>query len=333
MPYSVSPSLPRQLYHLLRDRQGDYLELDQLGQALGQPTGAIQQGVLSLQAERLAIEYHPTLGCRLLRLPEALVAHELTYHLATRYLGQQVWVHQEVDSTNDEARLLADQGTPEGALVVAESQRAGRGRRGRSWYSPAGVGLWYSLLFHPPGQLTSGVLPLLLGVAIAFTLRRGCNVQACLKWPNDILIAHRKVAGVLCERYAPAGQDPVLIAGTGINVHQETFPVSLQSSATSIYQETREKPNRCLLLKQLLQETENLYLEAVESGTSRILDQAKELSATLGQDILWKVGLHQVRGRACDLLPDGALLVETESGCRQTISAGDICHLGPGPAG
>jgi BirA family biotin operon repressor/biotin-[acetyl-CoA-carboxylase] ligase len=254
-----------------------------------------------------------------------LNASELLCGLGTRCFGQRVFSFAEAGSTNDELRRLAGEGAEEGTLAIAERQTAGRGRRGRSWHSPPGTGLWCSLLLRPPASLAPSLLALLLGVAIARAIRACAGVPALLKWPNDVLINGGKAAGVLCEA-GPGG----LVAGFGINVNQEGFPPELPS-ATSILLQRGRPTDRGLLLRALLEEAERLYLEAGERGPAPLLAAAIPLLSTLGRQVEVQLEGGSRRGLALGLEPDGALVLEEENGGRRLVRAGDVCHLGQGP--
>ena len=323
-PSSSGSTLERALYDLLRTHLGDYLSPEHLARHLGVDTSAARAALNQLARAGAGIDHHPALGYRLERIPEALLPGELTFALETRYFGRNVVVHQEVISTNDEARRLARQQAPEGTLVVAEAQRAGRGRRGRTWHSPGRVGLWCSLLLYPPEQISPGFCTTLFGVAITRAIRLHCGAPAALKWPNDVLLAERKVAGILCELHPAAESRTALIAGFGINVNQDSFPAELRSSATSIYRHTGRTFNRAGLLKKVLLEAEQAYLCAADGGEDLILEQARALSSTLGRQVVVQTDDREVRGRACDLEADGALVVEDEAGTRRVVRAGDV---------
>ena len=318
--------LEKQLYHLLRAQLGDYFGPDQLCQVAGTFFSSVQQALVRLEQRGAPIECHPALGYRLAQIPDVLLPCELSYGLETRCFGQWVRVHQEVGSTNDEARQLVEQQAPEGALVLAESQRQGRGRRGRTWHSPPHVGLWCSLLVYPHEQIPPGFFTMLFGVALARTLRLHYSAAVTLKWPNDILLDDRKVAGILCEFHASPNSRPALIAGFGINVNQKNFPPALRSSATSIFLHTGHKISRSTLLKKLLQEVEQAYICAASGGEDLLLDQARRFSSTLGRQVLVKTDDQEIRGLACDLDASGALILEDHTGARRTIHAGDVHH-------
>ena len=316
-----------QLYILLREHLGDYLSADQISRNLGADWDYVQLLLDNLQRAGATIECHPVLGYRLDQLPDSLLACEVGYELETRCFGKQVQIYQEVDSTNDEVRQLAEQGAPEGSLVIAEGQRAGRGRRGRNWHSPPGTGLWCSLLAYPHAQTSLGFLTLLFGVAIARAIRLHCGACAVLKWPNDILLGGRKVAGILCELHATATGPAPLVAGFGINVNQEDFPLELRASATSIYLHTAQKFQRAALLKRLLREIEQDYLCAAAGGEELIMDQARSFSSTLGRFVRVETDERKMGGYAVDLDASGALILADEGGVRRAVHAGDVHHL------
>lgn len=246
----------------------------------------------------------------------------LLHGLQTRCFGQRVFSFAELDSTNNEARRLAAEGAEEGTLVIAERQTAGRGRRGRVWHSPPGTGLWCSLLVRPPATLTPSLVPLLLGTAIARSIRTCCAVPALLKWPNDVLINGGKMAGILCEA-GPGG----LVAGFGINVNQEEFPPELPA-ATSILLQCGQSTDRVLLLRAVLEEAERLYLEACSQGPASLIAAATALLSTLGRQVEVQLEGETLRGLACGLEEDGALQLQEEGGNRHLIRAGDVQHLG-----
>jgi BirA family biotin operon repressor/biotin-[acetyl-CoA-carboxylase] ligase len=247
---------------------------------------------------------------------------DLLQGLRTRCFGQRVFSFAELASTNDELRRLAAEGAEEGTLVIAERQSAGRGRRGRVWHSPLGTGLWCSLLVRPPAPLAPSLVSLLLGTAIARGIRACCGIPALLKWPNDVLCNGGKVAGILCEA-GPGG----LVAGVGINVNQEEFPLELPA-ATSILLQCGRLTDRALLLRAVLEEAERLYLDACTQGPAGLIAAATALLSTLGRQVEVQLEGSAVRGLACGLEADGALQLQEEGGTRRIIRAGDVYHLG-----
>ena len=291
--------MEKQLYTLLREHPGDYFSADQIGRTLGTDRGSVRLLLDDLQRAGATIECHPVLGYRLDQLPDGLLACEVGYELETRCFGQQVQIYQEVDSTNDEVRQLAEQGAPEGC----------------------------SLLAYPYVQTPLGFLTLLFGVAIARAIRLHCGACAVLKWPNDVLLDGCKVAGILCELHAAAEGPAALVAGFGVNVNQEDFPPELRALATSIYLHTGHKFQRAALLKRVRREIEQDYLCAAAGGEDLIMDQARAFSSTLGRLVRVETDDRKMSGYAVDLDASGALILADEDGARRAIYAGDVHHL------
>jgi BirA family biotin operon repressor/biotin-[acetyl-CoA-carboxylase] ligase len=213
---------------------------------------------------------------------------------------------RHTDSTNSRARELAAAGAPHGMLVTAAEQSAGRGRQGRTWSAPAGRALLCSIIVRDPPRL----LPLVAGVAVAEV----AGPQALLKWPNDVLIDGRKVAGILVEGRP---QERWAVVGVGLNValRESDFPAELRERAVSLGlgPEAIEPTLRSLLAALAI------WLAATPAA---VLEAVRARDALRGRDIRWVGG----RGRADGIDPDGRLLVITEDGPR-TLDAGEV-HLG-----
>jgi BirA family biotin operon repressor/biotin-[acetyl-CoA-carboxylase] ligase len=242
-----------------------------------------------------------------------------------------------VDSTQTVAFALAERGAADRTVVVADQQLAGRGRRGRTWRAPAGTSLLASILVRP--RLAQSLLPTLsltTAVAAAEALRRAAKVDARLKWPNDVLVAGRKIAGILLESRmggadagsaARAGSSVITIIGIGINLGQREFPPDLASSATSIALETGHAPGRESVLAALLEEFDAWRMRLEGEGFAPVREAWRRLSDTIGQ----KVTVDAVTGIAVDLDTDGALLIDVGGSVKRVlagaVSSGDA--VGP----
>ncbi len=264
------------------------------------------------------IEASPHLGYRLLTSPDTLHADDLYSRLGrTRVIGREIHVFQETTSTNDIAARLARGGAGEGAVVFAESQSKGRGRLGRTWLSPAGKGLWFTVLLRPdipPSGATQLTVAAATALSCAITLQTGIVPE--IKWPNDILIRGRKVAGILTEMSAELDHLKELLLGIGMDVNLEPgdFPPSLRKSATSLQIETEQKVNRSELAVAILRELDRDY-DLVKKGQFEVLaEQWQERCSTLGCQVSIRVGDRIIRGRAESLDDDGALLVRAQHG-------------------
>ena len=225
-----------------------------------------------------------------------------------------------VDSTQSVAFALAERGAADRTVVVADQQLAGRGRRGRTWRAPAGTSLLASIVVRPrlPQSLLS-TLSLTTAVAVAEALRRVTKVDARLKWPNDVLVAGKKVAGILLESRMSGGSSVVTIIGVGINLGQREFPPDLAEGATSIALETGQAPSRESVLAALLEEFDAWRARLEGEGFGPVREAWRRLSDTLGR----LVTVDTVTGLAADLDTDGALLIDV-AGTLTRVLAGVV---------
>jgi BirA family transcriptional regulator, biotin operon repressor / biotin---[acetyl-CoA-carboxylase] ligase len=215
---------------------------------------------------------------------------------------------RETTSTNDRARALAAAGAPHGTLVTAGSQSAGRGRQGRTWSAPPGRALLLSLLLRSPDRM----LPLAAAVAVAETVGK----RAAIKWPNDVLLDERKVAGILAEARPQEGW-AVLGIGLNVAVRLEDLPAELRETAATMGLEPRDVEG---VLARLLAALER----ALALDTPALLDAWRSRDALRGRDVAWASGA----GRAAGIDGDGRLVVELAGGGRTTLEAGEV-HLRP----
>lgn len=245
--------------------------------------------------------------------------------LRTHRLGHALFTRDEVDSTNDLAWDLAQQGADEGACVVADAQTRGRGRSGRAWHTAPGKGLALSVLLHPgcdPGALTTA--PLVAGLALARGLD-ALGFQARLKWPNDLLAGTRKLSGILAESRRNAEGTDIVVMGVGVNVAQseEDFPAELRGQATSLAIEGRRVPREGVAAA-FLNALEPLWDEHQEGDHDEVLDAWRRQARFWGRPVTVRTGAGELKGVALDLDPSGGLIVETDSGERTTVFAGDL---------
>lgn len=246
--------------------------------------------------------------------------------------GARLVVVDSIDSTNRKARELAGAGAAEGTLVLADRQTAGRGREGRGWDSPPGVGIWMTLIARPrvPSDIAS-LLPLASGLAVAEAIEAHCAVRITLKWPNDLLIGGRKLAGILVESSTQGARLVWVVIGVGLNVRTEgpAFPDAIRESATSLALEGVSVPSR-----------EELVAGMVRAMGARIralaADGAHTLVAAFGpRDALGGGSVEvetteggTIRGRSLGIAPDGALRLATDSG-EIRVRTGSVRKIDP----
>ena len=259
--------------------------------------------------------------------------------LSTKTFGRTLHVLDEVTSTNSQAAALAQQGAPHGAVVVAETQTAGRGRLGRHWHSPPGKNLYCSLLLRTmPGRdqqpLWLSWIPLIAALAVSRAVQVTADLKPTVKWPNDILIGNRKLGGVLCESSGLGTSHAVVIVGIGLNVNirRDDFPEDLRELGTSLMIEAQHPFDRAALLVTLLLEMETRCEAFLAGAHGDILKEYVLRCGTLGRRVIVELahGEH-VDGTAESILPDGSLRVTRTNAAGQPLTldvrAGDVTHL------
>lgn len=253
--------------------------------------------------------------------------------LHTRILGHPIELHEQVGSTNDLAKQAGRHGEPEGLVIVAEEQVAGRGRLGRVWTAPPGCCILCSVLLRPrfpPRQ--AFYLTIATSLAIYRTIKAliepdnlGTLHKVGIKWPNDVLINGRKVSGILCETEFGGEGWSFAVLGFGINVNLEPEQFGkLQATATSLSAELGQKVDRATLLCRVLDELEELYLSLQKEQFRSIYDQWINALETVGKRVSVRDGKSMIEGEALRVDPDGALVVRVDHGGEKRILAGDV---------
>jgi len=247
--------------------------------------------------------------------------------LSTDFIGRSLLWRTRTGSTNDVAMEAARRGCPDGTLVVAETQTRGRGRMGRRWSSPRG-GIWASVVLrsdfysqHP------GVLALMGALAVARAVEKGLGISARIKWPNDVEVNGKKLAGILGEA-ATAAPESFAILGIGINANiaPSRLPRSIARSATSLSKLCGRKVSRCDFLALVLTHLEDIYLRGQGRHAGNVIAELKEKCSTLRERVRI-TGQERVEGHAIDIDPDGALLLRTDGGKIVRVLSGDVTIL------
>ena len=254
---------------------------------------------------------------------------DLSSWLRTRWLGRTRVYHEVIGSTQDEARRLAIDGAPHGLLVWAGEQTAGRGRMARGWQSPAGAGLWFSVVVRPSLAADRlGSLPLAAGVAVGSSLDALAPGHIRLKWPNDVLLDGAKVAGILVEGHAVDGNIEHAVVGVGVNLARPPggFDDEIRDSAAAMADATGEPPRAARTLGAILGRLENAYEQLLAEGPAQSRARWLELTDTIGREVVAHVGAEELRGTAVDLDPAGNLVILVD-GRRRIIAYGEIRHL------
>lgn len=293
---------------------------------LGLSRTAVWKHIAALREEGYRIEAEPGSGYRLVNGDDLLIPANLERQRLPRRFGAQYHYHPSLDSTNLAARRLAMANAPEGTVVAADQQLAGRGRLGRHWVSAAGLGLWFSVIVRPsvpPHQLA--LVTLLTAVAAAEGIEEVAGTIVGIKWPNDLVIGGRKTAGILTEAGTELDRVDYIVIGIGINVlhRPEDFPPELRATATSLAQAGGNVPTRPALLAAILRWLDHDY-QGWLGGDLTWLERWRCRSVTLGRTVTVKESGSQYRALAIDVDSDGALIVQTGDGGRRRVVAGEV---------
>jgi BirA family biotin operon repressor/biotin-[acetyl-CoA-carboxylase] ligase len=312
----------------LRAEDGAGVSGAELSQQLGISRAAIWARIQELRELGYDIEASPHRGYRLVSAPDHLHADDLLSRLGkTKVVGRDIRVFQETTSTNDVIEKLARDGVKEGVVMFAESQTKGRGRLGRKWMSPPRKGLWFSLLLRPAMRPTAATqLTIAAATALSRAIRLHIGITPEIKWPNDILIHGKKVAGILTELSAELDKVKYVILGVGVDVNLGAgeFPHELRKLATSLKIETGRNIDRAELATAILRELDRDYARICAGQFTAVADEWESQCTTLGHNVVIRLGDRQIRGRAESLDVDGALLLRTQHGHLETIIGGDV---------
>lgn len=255
-------------------------------------------------------------------------APDLLHALSDLRLAHPIYLVHQISSTNDQARQMAEAGAPEGLLLVAEEQTAGRGRAGRRWLTPPGTALALSLVLRPTLPAALGArLTMLAGVAACEAVELVAGVRASLKWPNDVLIGGRKAGGILVESALRDEDLEFAVLGLGLNVSWAPPPEQVDYPATCVDAEAGRAVDRLKLLRALLAGVEARY--SVLAGPA-LFDDWRARLETLGRPVVVQMDSETWTGQAEAVEADGALLVRTEAGALRRVLAGDV-RVRPGP--
>lgn len=308
-------------------QKDSYTSGQAMADSLGITRAAIWKAIENLRADGYEIQSVKAKGYRLKGVPDILGEREILPGLKTTVLGKKIIRLTDVDSTNTYAAKLAVDGEPEGTVVIAEHQTAGRGRLGRKWVSPPGMNIHASVILRPKvPPRDAPLVTFVAAVALARTVRELYNLDAGIKWPNDLLINGRKSAGILTEMSAEPELVRHIILGVGLDVNmpRDAFPKEIRDSSTSVMLELGgKKVNRAELLRRLLEELEKSYLMMVDGKRAEILDEWHSLSVTLGRNVKVTSLSGEKTGFARDIDSDGGLILEVD-GRVETLTSGDV---------
>ena len=256
-----------------------------------------------------------------------LLPAEIARHLATKRIGQVIHHFDSIDSTNRHAAELARRGAAEGEVVVAETQTAGRGRLGRSFFSPEGHSFYGSIILRPEiPPLRAPQITLVAGMAVAEAVEKHAGTRPGLKWPNDVRLGPGKVAGILTEMESDANRVLYVVCGPGINLNVPSaeFPPELVAIATSILAATGRRVDRAAFAADLFGSFERLYDEFLSTGLVRLRERWNAYSVLNGEWVSVEGAGETLEGRVLGIDEEGALRLEGRQGRITRALAGDV---------
>ncbi|MBI1871489.1 MAG: biotin--[acetyl-CoA-carboxylase] ligase [Chlamydiae bacterium] len=309
-----------------QNRVFDFVSGEEIAKALGFSRTAVWNHIDTLRQLGYEFEALPRLGYRLLSSPDRLFPDEIERSLGTEVIGRKIYYYDRVSSTNDVADRLAEEGACEGTVVVAEYQEKGRGRMGRSWQSPHGKNILFSVVLRPrldPSFVS--LITIMSSVAVTRVLE-GFGFNALIKWPNDVYIDGKKIAGILTEMKCEQDQIKHLILGMGLNVNMEEsdFSDDLAPIAKSLALVSKIKLDRKDILRKLLCELESTYFLVVKGCYDQVLAEWSRRSFLVGKWVEVIVGDKKEEGVVLGTDSKGALLLRNENGFIASVMSGDV---------
>ena len=299
-----------------------------IAKEVGVSRSMVWQWVERLRELGVKVKSQPGSGYFLEQIPDILTPDMLKQRLKGSLFGKRIFHFFRTDSTNRVALELGHAGEPEGAVVLAEEQTAGRGRGGRAWHSERATGIYVTLLLRPKlAPVQAPLLTMMAGLSAHSAVQALTGLEVDLKWPNDLLVRGRKLGGILTEMHAEPGQIRFVIVGIGLNVNQEKFPGELANLATSLRAETGKPQSRMELLVRLLHEFESDYNRFLREGVATVVARFESVSSyARGKRVRVTNGTESYVGTTAGLGPEGLLQVERDGGQLMTVIAGDVAE-------
>ncbi len=319
--------MDEEILRLLREHPSTSLSGEEISRRLKVSRTAVWKRIQRLRALGYGIEASTRSGYCLIGSPDLLTPAEIKPILKTKWIGKTIHHFHTLDSTNSKAYQLALNGAEEGEVVISESQEKGKGRLGRQWFSPPFLNLYLSVILRPnilPHQ--ASLITLLAAVAAADAIREFSGLLPLIKWPNDILLRDRKVAGLLNEIHSEMDRVHFVILGIGVNLNMDenTLSKEIRAVATSLKIEMGQTISRKVFLPFFLQELERWYSIFLKEGSAAILKAWRDRAHIKGRRVKVTSFGETLVGTAIDVDSDGALILETGDGKRKRVVAGDI---------
>lgn len=314
------------LIRILQDHKTSYISGQNLSEQLGISRAAVWKHMKALEADGYEIDAVPRKGYQVKRSPDKLSKNTLNWKLDTKWIGRKIIFEEELDSTQVLAKSLADQGAVHGTVVIADQQTSGKGTKGRSWHSPAGTGIWMSLVIRPEfGPREAAQLTLAAAVALTRVFRQN-DIEAYIKWPNDIYLGGKKLAGILTEMQAEQDYIQHIVLGIGININQTVSEIDpdIRNKATSLRIETDKEWKRQELIHLIWKEFENVYSLYIEKGFQDIRDEWMQSALRLGHRVKAATPSTVFEAVFRGIGEDGELILENDDGSTQRLYSAEL---------
>ncbi len=317
-----------QILEILRN-SNTYVSGQELCDKFGVSRTAVWKAINGLKEQGYEIEAVQNKGYRLVAAPDVLNQIELESIRKTDWAGCEVHYYDTIDSTNTEVQRLANAGAPHGTLVVANQQTAGKGRRGRTWISPTGVNVYFSLLLRPEiNPNNASRLTLVAALALGNAIRELSGADVKIKWPNDIVINGKKICGILTEMSIQEDYISHIVVGMGINVHQKEFAEEIQDMASSIELETGESVSRAGLVERTMEYFEKFYEIYLQTeDLSALVKLYNSMLVSMHNDVRVLDPKEPFEGKAMGITAKGELIVDTWES-RKLVSSGEVSVRG-----
>lgn len=318
-----------EILRMLRE-QSEYVSGQQLCETLGVSRTAVWKVINQLKEEGYQIEAVRNKGYHITGYPDRLSPDEVQSLTETKWAGAKVIYYEETDSTNIRAKALAEEGAEHGTLVIAERQNAGKGRRGRGWISPKGENIYMSILLRPEFEpVKAPMLTLVMAYSVAQALREKEEINAKIKWPNDVVLHKKKICGILTEMSAEIDYINHVVIGVGINTNMEQMEAEIAEKATSLKIEEGRTVMRAGLIAQVMKYFEENYEKFLKDGDlSGIKDAYNGMLVNQDKDVRVLEPGNEYDAHAIGINETGELLVKKEDGSIEKIFAGEVSVRG-----
>lgn len=321
--------MKEEILRLLRSADG-YISGQELCNRFGVSRTAVWKAINQLKEAGYEIEAQQNKGYRLMSAPDLMTEAEIKSLMHTEWVAKEVLYFDTIDSTNTKAQELAEKGYPSGTLVVADKQESGKGRRGRSWVSPSGTGIFMTLMIKPDiNPNNASMLTLVAALAVAKAITSVTGEEAMIKWPNDIVVNSKKVCGILTEMNAQFDYINHIVVGIGINVHNESFPEEISQMASSLMIEAGGKRfHRAQIIAETMSYFEQYYDTFLKTqDLSALVREYDELLVNRNKSVRVLDPKEPFDGKAMGITPKGELIVDTWES-RKLVSSGEVSVRG-----